>query len=36
MRSKMSTIGSKMGREFEQKRKEKWVKKAANLVKAYW
>ena len=24
---KMGTIGSKMGRKFEQKRKAKWVKK---------
>jgi len=31
----MGTIGSKMGRKFEQKRKAKWVKKKANLVKAY-
>ena len=28
-----STIGSKMGRKFEQKRKAKWIKK--KLVKAY-
>ena len=34
-RSKMGTIGNKMGRKFEQKRKAKWVKKKANLVKAY-
>jgi len=41
MRSKMgvikvklvATIGSKMGRKFEQKRKAKWAKKAT-LVKA--
>jgi len=31
----MGTIKSKMGRKFEQKRKAKWVKKKANLVKAY-
>jgi len=31
----MGTIGSKMGRKFEQKRKAKWVQKKANLVKAY-
>ena len=31
---KVYTIGSKMGRKFEQKRKVTWVKKA-NLVKAY-
>ena len=30
----MGTIGSKMGREFEQKGKAKWVKKKENLVKA--
>ena len=30
----MGTIGSKMGRKFEQKRKAKWVKKKVNLVKA--
>ena len=35
MRSKMSVIKSKMGRKFEQKRKAKWVKEKANLVKAY-
>ena len=41
MRSKMSVIKSKMGtikskivRKFEQKRKAKWVKEKANLVKA--
>ena len=33
IKSKMGTIGSKMGRKFEQKRKAKWVKE--NLVKAY-
>jgi len=33
IKSKMDTIGSQMGRRFEQKRKAKWVKKA-NLVKA--
>ena len=27
IKSKMGTIGSKMGRKFEQKRKAKWVKK---------
>ena len=26
IKSKMGTIGSKMGRKFEQKRKAKWVK----------
>jgi len=31
---KMGTIGSKMGRKFEQKSKAKWVKKKENLVKA--
>ena len=35
MRSKMgvvkSTIGSKMGRKFGQKRKAKWVKKKINF-----
>jgi len=31
---KMGTIGSKMGRKFEHKRKAKWVKKKANLVNA--
>jgi len=30
----MGIMGSKMGRKFEQKRKAKWVKKKANLVKA--
>ena len=35
IKSKMGTIGSKMGRKFEQKKKAKWVKKK-NLVKAYW
>ena len=30
-----STIGSKMGRKFGQKRKAKWVKKKLILVKAY-
>ena len=32
-KSKMGTIGSKMGRKFEQKTKAKWVEKKANLVK---
>jgi len=27
IKSKMGTIGSKMGRKFKQKRKAKWVKK---------
>ena len=31
----MGTIKSKIGKKFEQKRKEKWVKEKANLVKAY-
>ena len=31
---KMGTIKSKIGRKFEQKRKAKWVKGKANLVKA--
>ena len=38
MKSKMSVIKSKkskIGRKFEQKRKAKWVKEKANLVKAY-
>ena len=35
MKSKMGTIKSKIGRKFEQKRKAKWVKEKANLVKAY-
>jgi len=35
IKSKMGTIKSKMGRKFEQKRKAKWVKEKANLVKAY-
>ena len=35
IKSKMGTIGSKMGRKFEQKRKAKWVKEKENLVKAY-
>ena len=35
IKSKMVTIGSKMGRKFEQKRKAKWVKEKENLVKAY-
>ena len=35
MISKMGTINSKIGRKFEQKRKAKWVKEKANLVKAY-
>jgi len=30
----MGTTKSKIGRKFEQKRKAKWVKKIANLVKA--
>ena len=37
MKSKMSVIKSKkskIGRKFEQKRKAKWVKEKANLVKA--
>ena len=28
IKSKMGTLGSKMGRKFEQKRKTKWVKKS--------
>ena len=28
IKSKMGTTGSKIGRKFEQKRKEKWVKKS--------
>jgi len=28
IKSKIGTIGSKMGRKFEQKRKAKWVKKS--------
>ena len=35
IKSKMGTIKSKIGRKFEQKRKAKWVKEKANLVKAY-
>jgi len=35
IKSKTGTIGSQMGRKFEQKRKAKWVKKKENLVKAY-
>ena len=35
IKSKMGTLGSKMGRKFEQKRKAKWVKEKENLVKAY-
>jgi len=35
IKSKMGTIKSKIGRKFEQKRKTKWVKEKANLVKAY-
>ena len=31
----MRTTKSKIGRKFEQKRKAKWVKEKANLVKAY-
>ena len=31
----MCTIKSKIGGKFEQKRKAKWVKEKANLVKAY-
>ena len=34
IKSKMDTIKSKIGRNFEQKRKVKWVKEKANLVKA--
>ena len=34
IKSKIGTIGSKMGK-FEQKSKAKWVSKKANLVKAY-
>ena len=34
IKSKMGTITSKIGRKFEQKRKAKWVKEKANLVKA--
>jgi len=30
IKSKMGTIGNKMGRKFEQKRKAKWVKKKEN------
>jgi len=33
-KSKMGTIKSTLGRKFEQKRKAKWVKEKANLVKA--
>jgi len=32
----MGTIGSQIGRNFEQKRNTKWVKKKENLVKAYF
>jgi len=32
----MRAIKSKIGRKFEQKRKAKWVKEKANLVKAYY
>ena len=35
IKSKMGNIKSKIGRKFEQKRKAKWVKEKANLVKAY-
>ena len=35
IKSKMGTIKSKIGRKFQQKRKAKWVKEKANLVKAY-
>ena len=35
IKSKMGTIKSKIGRKLEQKRKAKWVKEKANLVKAY-
>ena len=35
IKSKMGTIKSEIGRKFEQKRKAKWVKENANLVKAY-
>ena len=31
IKSKMGTIGSKMGRKFEQKRKAKWVKEKENF-----
>jgi len=34
IKSKMGIIKSKIGRKFEQKRKAKWVKEKANLVKA--
>jgi len=30
-KSKMGTIGSKMGRKFEQKRKVKWMKKISQV-----
>ena len=35
IKSKMGTIKSKIRRKFKQKRKAKWVKERANLVKAY-
>ena len=35
IKSKMGTIKSKIDRKFEQKRKAKWVKEKAYLVKAY-
>jgi len=35
IKSKIGTTKSKIGRKFEQKRKAKWVKEKANLVKAY-
>ena len=31
IKSKMGTIGSKMGRKFEQKRKAKWVKEKSKF-----
>ena len=35
IKSKVGTIKSKIGRKFKHKRKAKWVKEKANLVKAY-
>ena len=35
IKSKLGTIKSKIDRKFEQKRKAKWVKEKAYLVKAY-
>jgi len=32
IKSKMGTIGSKMGRKFEQKRKVKWIKKIGQVL----